>query len=243
MHFAVDDGVSVVGDELFTNRQPRVQAKALALGTGQPGFQADLPAFDIRRPSDALERRAGHHFHPDRLPDAGRAWVPDGVRCNLPVLLPTRFGEVMRVVFGTNDELDWRLVGTARDIERERRIAAFVSAEASTVDPHRGLVVDRAEMEQDPGAVLDRGQNERRTIPARAQERRVADAARGCLRRERHQDLRVPRHIPRMTPLGAAVRGEIPEAIERKPRGPLQLGSGIAPAVCVEITRLKQRGR
>ena len=106
MHFPVDHGVGVVRDELFTNRQPRVHAESVALAAGQPGFQTDLPAFDIRRPSEGLERGAGNHFHPDGLPDAGCAWVPNGVRCNLPVLLPPRFGEVVWVVFSTNDELN-----------------------------------------------------------------------------------------------------------------------------------------
>ena len=117
-------------------------------------------------------RGARDHLHPDGLPDAGRPRIPDGMRRDLPVLLAARFGEVVRVVFGANDELDRGLIGASGDVERERRIAALVAAEASAVDPDGGVVVDRAEVQQDPVALLDRWQNQRRAIPARAQERR-----------------------------------------------------------------------
>ena len=90
--------------------------------------------------------------------------------CDLPVLLAARLREILRVVFGANDELDRRLIGASGDVERERRIAALVSAEASAVDPDRRVVVHRAEVQEDPVALRDRWQNHRRAIPARAQE-------------------------------------------------------------------------
>ena len=57
--------------------EPQVVA-ALAV---QPGFEADLPALQVRRPAQhARSQVARHDFQPDRLPDAGGARIPDRVR-------------------------------------------------------------------------------------------------------------------------------------------------------------------
>ena len=91
---------------------------------------------------------AGNRLQPHRLPDAGRAVVPDGVgllgaspACRAagtvvrasPRLAPRRPGRRRR--------------GTGRgDVEGERRVAALVLADAVAVDPDGGAVVDGAEM-------------------------------------------------------------------------------------------------
>ena len=167
---AVDHRIRVISNEVIPNRQARVQSKPVASRARQPALQSHFPALDVRRPPKILNGDTRDHLHPDGLPDAGRPRIPDGMGRNLPVLLAARLREILRVVFGANDELDRRLVGASCDVERERRIAALVSAEASAVDPDRGVVVHRAEVQEDPVALRDRWQNQRRAIPARAQE-------------------------------------------------------------------------
>ena len=67
----------------------------------------------------------GNPLEPDRLPDAGRARIPDRVRLELPVLLAARLRQVGWIVFGAHDDLARRAaVQESRDVDGERRVAA-----------------------------------------------------------------------------------------------------------------------
>ena len=92
------------------------------------------------------------------------------MRRGLPVLLAPRFGQILRIVFCADDELDRRAAGAAGDVEGKRGVAALMRAEASTVNPDRRLVVDGTEMQQQPFAVGERRQLEREAVPASFQE-------------------------------------------------------------------------
>src|SRR5205823_13450562 len=116
-------------------------------------------------------------LEPGGLPDPRAARVPDGVRLELPILLAARLGQVPRIVLRANDDL---LVAAAQligDVRRERRVAAFVMDDARSVHPHRRGVIDGPEVQQQAFAVATLGGAERATVPARAEEAVVVDAA------------------------------------------------------------------
>ncbi len=85
-------------------------------------------------------------LEPDALPDAGRPRVPDRVRRALPVLLPSRFRQVVRIVLGANDEVV-RTVGRQHrgHVGTEGRVSPLVLGDHRPIDPDGCAVVDRTE--------------------------------------------------------------------------------------------------
>jgi hypothetical protein len=134
----------------------------------------------------------------------------------LPVLLAARFGQVLGVVLGADDDLVRPLrAEQIGDVAAEGGVAAFVVAGVAAVDPDRGLVVDGAEAEHQPLAFAQRGCLEATAIPDRAGELLVADAAERRLRREGHADRPVEPNVLRP--------GEFALAIERELHSPSRL--------------------
>ena len=199
-------------------------------------LEADLPPLEVRRPADRRRSQvARHRLHPDRLPDAGRARVPDRVRLELPVLLAARLGEVVRVVLGAHDDLACARRRTrSRDVERERRVAALVSPTAA-VDPDGRAVVDGAEVEDQSLLARSRRELDRASIPAAAIETGIGDAARPRFGRKGHPDASVPDNLGGRGPAGRRIQGKVPVSIERVPGSPPQLRARIAATARVEL--------
>src|SRR5688572_5879183 len=100
------------------------------------------------------------------------------MRFELPVLLATRLGQVVRVVFGAENDLMPRAreqkIG---DIDRKRCVSAFVTTRIRPVDPHPSGVIDRPEHEEYPLPALRRGNLDGAPVPARAEESLGGDSA------------------------------------------------------------------
>jgi hypothetical protein len=147
----------------------------------------------------------------------------------LPVLLATRLGQVVRVVFGTENDLMLRIreqeIG---DIDRKRRIAAFVAARVRPVDPHPSGVIDRPEHEEYPLPALRRGNLDGASVPARAEESLETDSAQQRLRREGDEDRSIPGDLAGERPVAVRIESEIPASIERFPIWSLQLRSRVS---------------
>src|SRR4051812_20367400 len=147
MYFICDYHVGIVGDELFTGAEFHGQAKPLAAVAVQPGFEADLPALHVRRPSHAADVSRGDAFHPHRLPDARGARGPDAVRLELPVLLAARLGKIGRVVLRAyHDRLRIFEFQKSGDLAAEWRVAALMFRRRMTVDPDGGAIIHGREM-------------------------------------------------------------------------------------------------
>ena len=68
----------------------------------------------------------------------------------LPILLPTRFLHVQRIVFRPEYQDLFALYENVRDIYREGGVAAFMRHDIPTVNPDFGSIIHCAEMEDDP---------------------------------------------------------------------------------------------
>jgi hypothetical protein len=104
-------------------------------------------APDVDRP---VHRRLdgdllGKRLEPDRLPDAGRARVPDAAVA--PALLALRLPAV-RGVLDVDDELVLTAGLEVAEVEPEMRVAAAVTADAATVEQHFATPVDGTEAQQ-----------------------------------------------------------------------------------------------
>src|SRR5215207_11277623 len=99
----------------------------------------DVPGSQTWYPPQRVDPGRWSSLQPDCLPDAGRSGIPDGVRIELPVLLAARLGQVVRVILGAENDLVLRTgeqeIG---DIDRKRRVSAFVTARIRSVDPYPG---------------------------------------------------------------------------------------------------------
>src|SRR5262245_36596951 len=105
-----------------------------ASGAAQPHFDADFPPLEIRRPADRADPGARYALEPHGLPNTRRARIPDRMRFELPVLFAARLLEIARVVVRAHDDLEAALrVDVVGDVDRERRVAAFVVANGFTV--------------------------------------------------------------------------------------------------------------
>jgi hypothetical protein len=148
MHFAADHEVGVGGEHRPAASQLDAKPQSRASVAFQPGLDADLPSGEVRGECDAADAGPRHLFDPDALPDPGGARIPDRVRLQLPILLAARLREVVRIVFGANDDHAagrWRERG---DVEGERRVTAVVRSGVHAIHPYGCPVVHRPEMEQ-----------------------------------------------------------------------------------------------
>src|SRR5436305_9838382 len=59
----------------------------------------DVPSFETRCPLKSIDTRRGNHLEPDGLPNSRGAWIPDGVRLQLPILLAPRLRKIGGVIF------------------------------------------------------------------------------------------------------------------------------------------------
>jgi len=157
----------------------------------------------------------GHGLQPDRLPDAGYGRVPNaaGFQHLLAVKLVSRVGGV--------GDADGECVGAGTDragnVEGERQVAARVGADLRVVDPDRGLVIHRLEVQQQAVAVAQRRRLEAAAIPQGVRRgETLLHAGQRRLDGERHEDLARP--FRRRG--GDGIRRDlvIPEAVEVAPR-------------------------
>jgi hypothetical protein len=157
------------------------------------------------------------------------------VRLQLPILLPTRLGEIVWIVFGADNDLEGRRRGDERgDVEAEGGVTPFVRPRLDAVDPHRRAVVDGSEPEAE--AVPRRGRLEldRAAVPAVLVKAGVANTAGRCLRRKRHDDNLAPLNLRKMGPCTGAIERELPLAVQRIPLMSFELWTRIAPSARVE---------
>src|SRR3954471_24776153 len=153
--------------------------------------EGDLEALHVRRPADLLDVSAFNALHPDGLPDAGGARIPERMRVELPILLSARLREVMGIILYTNsDSLFPRLAQRESNVSREWSVATLMECNQVIVDPDLSFIVDGAEVQQHAATL--RGNLEVALIPACAMEAAVADAARRRFGRKGHDDLQRP---------------------------------------------------
>jgi hypothetical protein len=152
------------------------------------GFKMDRAGFQVREQLEGCQVAVGHMLKPDGLPDAGCARVVATMRMVLGALLAARLQAGAVVVLGTDGHGVLAGLQPLRDVERERRIAAPVLAGRLAVDPDFGLVVDRAEVQQNAAACPGFRQAEGAPVPDRRHEIEAADAGQSALRAEGHQD-------------------------------------------------------
>ena len=185
--------------------------------------------FGVQR--TVADPRIGHDLHPDRLPDAGGPRIPDRMRLQLPVLLAARLGQILRVVFDPDDDLEGLGAECARrEVDRERRVAADVMADREAAGPHRRFVIDRAEMQQEPFAFAEPRHRNAAPIPAGAKKRCHPDPAGRGLGGERDANRPVPLNMGRQPPRSGRVEGEIPGPVEGHPSITAQLRTRIPAA-------------
>ena len=173
--------------------QCQPNSRAAAAAQAARSSRTDRSSADRSRSNDQRSSSiwtSGDLLEPDRLPDAGRAVVPDRVRLGLPVLLAARLGQVVRIVFGPDDQhvLRRRASQGRGDVGGERRVAALVRGDKQTVDPDLRPVIDRAEVEQHAAAPSASCGRESPPIPDHRVETGLADAAGRRFRRERDDD-------------------------------------------------------
>ena len=184
MDLAGNHRICVIGEQHVARPKLHAELQRLPAHPAQPGLESELPAFEIRRPSDALDPGGRHCFEPYRLPYTCRSRIPDGMWFELPVLFSARLRKVAGIVFGAHDDCEGRQSGEASQIDRERRVAALVRSRLVPVDPDGGTVVDGAEVQEQATLGWRRGHIDRAPVPTRAKEQIVADAARLRLRGE-----------------------------------------------------------
>ena len=135
----VDHLVAVAREQPLAMAEADLHRQVVHRVAAHAHLEADLEAFDPRRPAHLVDVGPRHPLEPHGLPDAGGARVPDRVRLALPVLLAARLGELMRIVLGAHrDDLPARGVQHVRDVGRERGVPAFVGRHQMAVDPHLG---------------------------------------------------------------------------------------------------------
>jgi len=157
------------------------------------------------------------------------------MRLQLPILLAAGFGEIVRIIFGADDDFAGPVDDEVGDIETEGRVSALVFPQAGAVDLDRGAPVDGAEMEHPTLPGHARRQFASLAVPARAEESGMADPARRRFRREWNVDLFTPVDLATLTPDTAGVEGEIPRPVEGVPGRSLELRTRIPAAAVIEL--------
>src|ERR1043166_1263117 len=129
MNFARDNRIRVVGEQRIPHTQCRLEPQIIAACAVQAQVDGDLPALDIGSPAHVGHPSGGNELEPNRLPDARRAWIPDGMGTELPILLAAGFCQVLRIVLHPNHNgLNRIRRQQGGDVELKRRITAFVLA-------------------------------------------------------------------------------------------------------------------
>ncbi len=224
-------------EHLVAEAQRDLQRDRGGRRAGQRHLGADPSRGQVGGPGHVGQVEALHRLAPDRLPDAGRAVVPDVVRVLAPVLLAARHVErLCRVLGSHDDDVPARVARPAGqrlgDVGGEGRLPACVAGDEPPVAPDVGAVVHGPEVHERPGG--RRGQVEGvgrqgAAVPHHRVEAGLADAGRRGLGRERHLDRAVVRRRGgRVRPaLGtsdvAVVVGEPPRAVQRGPALAAQL--------------------
>src|SRR3954447_22060896 len=91
-----------------------------------------------------------HRLKPYSLPDAGRSWIPDGVRLQLPILLSARLREIRRIVFRSYDY--FLRPGFSKEVGNvgvKGSVATLVLTDWNSAHPDLGAVIDRSEVKQE----------------------------------------------------------------------------------------------
>ena len=163
------------------------------------------------------------------------------MRLELPVLLSAGFCEIVRIIFGPDDDFASRVDNEVGDIETERRISTLVFPYAGAVDPDRCAPVDGAEMQHPTLSGHALRQFPSLAVPAGPEESGMTDAARGCFRREWNVDLFTPVDLATLTPNAIRVEGEIPRPVEGVPVRSLKLRPRVPAAAVIELLGSQRR--
>ncbi len=99
----------VAGDQHMLHRQhfvalAQADRQPALVGAVEPGLDLHRVEREVGREMEAGDVGGGDRLEPDRLPDAGGAIVPDGVRGRLPVLLAARHAAIERPILGPDDD-------------------------------------------------------------------------------------------------------------------------------------------
>src|SRR5688572_25440761 len=228
MHFTGHDGIGVVGKQCVADAELDSEFQAFAAIAPEPRLETDLPTLEVRSPSNALDPGRRHCLQPHRLPDAGRARIPDGMRLDLPVLFASRLRKVGWVVERSNRNDNPVLADERTEIDGEWRIPAFVRRGFAPVDPHFCRIIHGSEMKQHLMTGRCRADVDRPAVPRDAVKARVADAACGGFGSERNLDAVRPIHVIRVIPDAFGIDGELPRAVEGGPGAALQLRTRVS---------------
>lgn len=219
----VGDCDDVVGEELLADAEPDAHGEGPVGHAGEPQVCPYARSGYVRDPVELGDVHLRDQLEPHGLPDPGRAVVPERVRFQLPVLLATRLSDVPGLVLGPDDHHLLSLAGQLLgDVQREGRMATLVVTDVASVDPHRGPVVDRSEVQVQPLVRRYWGCQELPAIPDHRVVARVVDAGgRAWLGGEGHDDLTVERCVGQVPPsrdtLIGIIDGEPPRAAEVLP--------------------------
>ena len=106
--FAASNTVTVIDQFGIFGKQSHAQRQTGSDWSKHSRLESNLPALEVRRPVQYLDSGFRHDLEPDGLPDARGARIPNTVRLERPVLFAARFCKVVRVVFGSHDDLERR---------------------------------------------------------------------------------------------------------------------------------------
>src|SRR5919199_1830130 len=106
-------------------------------------------------------------------------------------------------------------------------MAAAVRSSQAIADPDGSLVIYCPKLQHQPLTRLQRRDLDRPAIPCRTIEARVGDAACSRLRRERHDDRRVPIDVGGAAPGPGTINGKVPGTVKVDPVLALELRSGV----------------
>ena len=193
------------------------QPAPLAVG-GDRGLDGERARGEVRGDPQPPDVQRRHRLEPDRLPDAGGAGV---VRAGAVVpggLLAAGLHAVAAVA-GPHHHPDLGAGPAGSEVGGEGGEAAAVPADLDAVDPDGGVVVDRAEVQQQPPVRPRHRHLDGAGVPDGLQEVGAPDAGCGRLGRERHRDPLGELPV-QQSPLQAAVALidlELPPAVEVHP--------------------------
>ncbi len=100
-----------------------------------------------RRHAQLADANRRDRFEPDRLPDTGRAEVVAAPRDTGTGLFAARLVSVLPVFHPQHQTVD-ALPQIRSDIQGKRHVPALIVAGFLTIDPDRGAVIHRSEMQQ-----------------------------------------------------------------------------------------------
>src|SRR6185312_12575141 len=96
--------------------------------------ESEDASIEIRSPTYVRDVCGSNRLQPDWLPDPGRAIIPDLMWLLQPVLLATWLRQVLRHIFGADDNhLVLTCVQSRCDVGAERGVPTFVGCNKSSV--------------------------------------------------------------------------------------------------------------